>query len=68
MCLATAAQASGHLRTTRDNVNSLFGWGSPETRGETKSSSVTNVYNYGNLASDAASKKNRDTLSAGGKG
>ena len=44
MCLAMADQVTGQLRRTRDNVNSLTGWGNPGTRGEAPSPTV-NVYN-----------------------
>ena len=43
------------IRKTRDNVNNLFGWGNPGTRGESKPGSVTNIYNYGQQAPKRAS-------------
>ena len=50
MCVGAtgyAAEVSSNIKTTRDNVNNLFGWGNPGTRGESKPGSVTNIYNYG---------------------
>tara|TARA_R100000008_G_scaffold84759_1_gene73011 strand:- start:833 stop:1051 length:219 start_codon:yes stop_codon:yes gene_type:complete len=49
MCVGAMNQATSQIRSTRDNVNSLFGWGNTETRGEGQKlpSSVTNIYNYG---------------------
>ena len=49
MCIGAADQATTQIRSTRDNVNSLFGWGNTETRGEGQKlpSSTTNIYNYG---------------------
>jgi len=49
------------MKNTRDNVNSLFGWGNPGTRGETKSGNITNIYNYG---SDSSAKNDGMTKRA----
>ena len=48
MCVGAMNEATSQLRSTRDNVNSLFGWGNTETRGEGQKipPSVTNIYNY----------------------
>ena len=49
MCVGAMNEATSQLRSTRDNVNSLFGWGNTATRGEGQKipPSVTNIYNYG---------------------
>ena len=52
MCVGQVDELTSSVRNTRDNVNSLFGWGSSETRGESKPGSVTNIYNYGKQSGD----------------
>ena len=58
MCVGAtgyAAEVSSNIKETRDNVNNLFGWGNPGTRGESKPGSVTNIYNYGQQTPKIAS-------------
>tara|TARA_R100000008_G_scaffold35407_2_gene20102 strand:- start:490 stop:696 length:207 start_codon:yes stop_codon:yes gene_type:complete len=67
MCVAVD-QATERLKNTRDNVNSLFGWGNPGTRGEEKR--TINIYNR-LPGGDIENPTNRNTLqsntSNGGK-
>ena len=69
MCLAAADQVTGQLRRTRDNVNSLTGWGNPGTRGEQSGPSIT-VYNQlpgGDIAKADSPGKDSLKVSGGGK-
>ena len=56
MCLGQVEQVTSSARNTRDNVNSLFGWGNNETRGNPRGGSITNVYNYGNKTKSTETK------------
>ena len=69
MCLAMADQMSGQVRRTRDNINSLGGWGTPGTRGEQAPSNVT-IYNQlpgGDIAKADTPGKDSLKVSNGGK-
>jgi hypothetical protein len=69
MCVGQVAETTAAVRSTRDDVNSLFGWGNTETRGEgqkLKPSSVTNIYNYGTTkAPNRASLNTRGSTKGG---
>tara|TARA_R100000152_G_scaffold1197_1_gene402 strand:+ start:65 stop:304 length:240 start_codon:yes stop_codon:yes gene_type:complete len=76
MCIAGSQlpieNLAGAVKNTRDNVNSLFGWGNPGTRGEGPKTppSVTNIYNYGQKSGDTKPTKtktpNRSSLNTRG--
>jgi len=70
MCLGQVEQVTSSARNTRDNVNSLFGWGNNETRGNPRGGSVTNVYNYGTEAKESKLEEtktpNRSSLNTKG--
>ena len=64
MCVMEAAALTGAVRSTRDNVHSLTGMGSRETRGV---ASAPNVNVYTNQPSGDVSK-NTDDLNIPTKG
>ena len=66
MCIAMADQVTGQLKRTRDNVNSLTGWGNPGTRGESQAPNVT-VYNQLPGGDIAKAPKDSLKISGGGK-
>ena len=70
MCVGPAmAEATGQIRGVRDNVNSLFGWGNTETRGEGQKMQQPNVTIYNQLPGGDIAKadNNKSALKVGKK-
>ena len=69
MCVGALATATGQIRGVRDNVNSLFGWGNTETRGEGLKLQSPNVTVYNQLPGGDIAKAdtNKSVLKLGKK-
>ena len=70
MCVAQSLnEATSQIRGVRDNVNSLFGWGNTETRGEGQKLQSPNVTVYNQLPGGDIAKAdtNKSALKLGKK-
>ena len=70
MCVAQSLnEATSQRRGVRDNVNSLFGWGNTETRGEGQKLQSPNVTVYNQLPGSDIAKAdtNKSVLKLGKK-